>query len=113
MPSQTKNNNYAFQLLAKAYASIHDEELLEKVKTGLTLYKKQIITKQQLDKIYNNSLTRMLCSSEDNYYKETLRRSKGKYDNEETLEIIDIQPKKQIKIFDIDGDVIFDNEEKQ
>ena len=113
MPSQTKINNYAFQLLAKAHATIHDEELLENVKSGLTLYKKQVITKHQLDKIYNNSLTRMLCSIEDSYYKETLRRSKGKDDNEEPVEIFDIQCKKQIKIFEIDGDVIFDNEEKQ
>ena len=107
MPSQTKINNYAFQLLVKAYATIHDDELLEKVETGLKLYKKNI-TNQQLDKIYNNSLTRMLCSIEDNYYKETLRRSNENDVNEKPIEIFDIQCKKQIKIFGIDDDVIYD-----
>ena len=65
-------------MLTYPFGSIHDEELLGKVKTGLTLYKKQAITKQQFDKIYNNLLKRMLCSLEDDYYKETMRRSNEK-----------------------------------
>ena len=104
---QMKINTYATELSHIAYTTIHNEELLQDVNTGIELYKNCTITKVQLNRVYKTALKQTKLEIkikqkqiEAAYHLEVLKRLYN------TVEYIPIVESNKVYKFNDDSDVI-------
>ena len=80
MQRQNNINTYACEFSRVAFASVHDEILLEDINRCIQMYKDSIVTKQQLNKVYKNAMKQMnyeikikQMKVESDYYQEVYK----------------------------------------
>ena len=93
MQRQNNINTYACEFARVAFASIHDEILLEDINRCIQIYEDGILTKQQLNKVYKNDMKQMnyeikirQMKVESDYFQEVYKRL---YNNVECVPIVE------------------------